>query len=121
MINWLPVTMLSRPRFCSCKRSWGRLQGQGDVLNKQADKLQEKNPRRAQEITQLEEENSDLDDRTQKAEGAIKSIQESLDAGYQEDQKLLLQLKGMANVLHLLPCRPNPRNPKQRSISKKKN
>jgi chromosome segregation ATPase len=75
------------------------LQVQGDVLNKAAAQLHGNDPRRAQQIAQLEEENSDLDDRTKKAEDGIKLIQQSLDAGYQEDQKLLLQLKGMTKAL----------------------
>ncbi len=75
----------------------GRFQARGDVLNKAADKLQDKTPRRSQQITRLEEENFDLDNRTQKAEAGIKLIQQSMDAGYQEDQKLLLQLKEMTS------------------------
>ena len=77
----------------------GQIEAQGEVLNKAADRLQEKNPRRSQQITRLEEENFDLDNRIQKAEVVIKSIQKSLDAGYQEDQRLLLQLKNMQNGL----------------------
>ena len=67
----------------------GHLEASGDVLNKTVARLQDNNPRRSQQISRLEEENSDLDDRIQKAEGDIKLIQQSLDTGYQEDQKLL--------------------------------
>ena len=88
----------------------GELQAQGEILNKKAVKLQEKNPSRAQQITRLEEENSDLDNRTLKAQSSIKTIQQSLDAGYQEDQKLLLHLKGMTNALPQ-PSLTNPRKP----------
>ena len=98
MINWQPVTMLLRRRSYNCRCSWGRLEAQGDILNKAADKLQDKNPRRAEQIARLEEENFDLDNRIQKTEGGTKLVQQSLDAGYQEDQQLLLQLKGLANL-----------------------
>jgi chromosome segregation ATPase len=79
----------------------GNLESQGDALNNAANKLQDKNPRKAPLITRMEGENFDLDDRIQKAEGGIKLIQKSLDAGYQEDQKLLLQLKAIQNGLPL--------------------
>ena len=71
----------------------GQLQAQGDALGKTAEKLQDKNTGRAQQITRLEEENFELDNRTQKDDVAIKSIQQSLDAAYPEEQKLLAQLK----------------------------
>ena len=74
----------------------GSFEARGDVLNKTAEKLQDKTPGRAQQITRMEAENADLDDRAQKAEGAIKPIQQSMDEKYKEDQKLLLQLKGMS-------------------------
>ncbi len=77
------------------------LEAQGDVLNKTVARLQEKNARRTQQAAQLEKENSDLDNRIPKAESGIQMLQRSLDAGYREDQKLLLQLKGMTNVTPL--------------------
>jgi len=75
------------------------LESQGDLLDKAAAPLRDNNTRRAEQISHLEEENYDLDNRTQKAEVSIKSIQQSMASGYQEDQKLLLQLKGMQNIL----------------------
>lgn len=60
-----------------------RLEYQGDVLKRTAAHLQDKNPHRAQQITRLEKENSDLDERIQKAQDSIQSIQQSLDAGHQ--------------------------------------
>ncbi len=81
----------------------GQLEAQGNVLNTAAVKLQDKNTRRARKIAQMEATNFDLDNRTQKAEASIKLIQKSLDAGYQEDQRLLLQLKGMTNILPEAP------------------
>jgi len=77
----------------------GRLEAQGDLLNEASDKLKEQNNSRAQRIGDLEEENLDLDHRAQKAQDAIKLIQQSLDAKYQEDQRLLLKLKDMQNAL----------------------
>ena len=90
-------------------------------LNKAVDKLQDKNPRRAQQITQSGRRKFDLDNRIQKAEDGIKSIQQSLDAGYQEDQKLLLQLKGHDQMCCRHAPGASPRNPRPRSIVKKKN
>jgi chromosome segregation ATPase len=73
----------------------GKLQSQGDLLNKSTAKLQDQNSRRAERITTLEQENYALDNQSQKAEAGIKLIQQSLNAGYQENQKLLLQLKAL--------------------------
>ena len=84
--------MPSNSRSCSCRRQLGSLESQADVLNKAVDKLQDKNPRRAQQITRLEEENFDLDDRIQKA-GRHQIDPTVFGCGYQEDQKLLLQLR----------------------------
>jgi len=75
------------------------LQNQGNLLNDSIEKLQVKDPDRAERITQLEGENFDLDNQTQKAEAQIKLIQESMDAGFHEDQQLLLQLKKLQNVI----------------------
>jgi len=77
----------------------GQLEAQGESLNKVTGRLQDKNPGRAQEVTRMEEENFDLDNRIQKDGVAIKSIQESLNAAYPEEQKLLVQLKNMQNGL----------------------
>ena len=85
-----------------------QVESQGDFLNKSAAKLQDKNPRRAQQITRLEEDNYELDNRTQKAEVTIKSIQQAVGAGYQEEQRLLFQLKGMTNLLPTAPPGPSP-------------
>jgi chromosome segregation ATPase len=72
----------------------GVLMAQGDVLNKAAGRLKETSSWRAGQITRLEEENFDLDNHIQKDKGGIKFVRQSLDKSYEEDQKLLLQLKG---------------------------
>jgi len=84
----------------------GQVQQQGDVVSKAVDRLQEKNPRRGQAITVLEGANFDLDNRNQKTEAAIKLIQQSLEAGYREDQKLLMQIKDKTNVQPAKPVAP---------------
>ena len=98
----------------------GQLEAQGDVLNKAADKLQDKNPGRAQQITRLEKENFDLDNRIQKAEGTIKLIQPALDAGYQEDQRLLLQLKSVQNGTPIPPMPMSPESQTAAHVQKEK-
>jgi uncharacterized protein YdcH (DUF465 family) len=72
----------------------GRLEAQGDLLNKAAARLQDKNPRRAKQIARLEEENSDLDNRIQKAEGDIKLIQQSMasEAFLQKEKLKLMKM-----------------------------
>ena len=69
---------------------FGRLQARGESLNKEVARSQDKGPRGSLKISLLEKENSDLDDRIQKAQGNVKLIQLSLDAADQEDQKLLV-------------------------------
>ncbi len=59
----------------------GRLEAQGDLLNKTAAPLRDKNPRRAQHIARLEKENFDLDNRTHP---------ESQAAGHRQKEKLKL-------------------------------
>lgn len=98
----------------------GRLETQGDLLSKVTDKLQDKDPRRAQTITLLEGENFDLDDRTQKFESTIKLIQRALDAGYQEDQKLLLQLKGLTKIPPPVPEKKPAQSPAAVHLQKEK-
>ena len=97
-----------RQQVLQLQMQLGQLESQGDQLHKAASQLQGNNPRRAQQIARLEQENSDLDNRIQKAEGGIKSVQQSIASGYQEDQKLLLQLKGMSDVLPASPQGPSP-------------
>ena len=77
----------------------GRLESQGDFLNKAVVQLQDKNPRQSQQITRLEKENFDLDNNAEKTQAGIKVMQQSLEAGYQENQKLNLQLSRMTNGL----------------------
>jgi len=60
--------------------------------------LQAVNPRRESQIERLEEVSIDLNHRVQKAQEGIKFTQESLNNDYQEDQKLLLRLKGMQST-----------------------
>jgi chromosome segregation ATPase len=76
-----------------------QLQARGEALNEEAASLQDKDPGRSQQIAHLEKENFDLDDRIQKSEAAIQLAQQSLDAGQAQDQRLLLQFKGMPNTL----------------------
>ncbi len=71
----------------------GRIEAQGDLLNKTAAPLRDKNPRRAQHIARLEKENSDLDNRIQKVEAGIKLIQQSLDAGARRQKEKLKLMK----------------------------
>jgi chromosome segregation ATPase len=85
------------------KDQLGALESQGELLDKAAGQLQDKNPHRSEQIARLEEENYELDDRTQKTENSIQQIQQSLEAGYREDQRLLLQLKRMTNSMPGLP------------------
>jgi len=86
----------------------GQLEAQGDVLTKKVGKLQEINPSRAEQIARLENENADLDNRTQKVGESIKLIQQSLDTGFQEDQRLLLQLKELASPKPAAPAVQTP-------------
>lgn len=71
----------------------GRLQAQGDLLNKAAAKLRDQNPRRARQIARLEKENSDLDNRIQKAESRITLVQppgtQAVDGRQKEKLKLM--------------------------------
>ncbi|MBF0570999.1 MAG: hypothetical protein HQL12_03920 [Candidatus Omnitrophica bacterium] len=76
----------------------GRLEAQGDLFNKELNRLKDQNPGRARQIANLEEKNLYWDNRSQKIEDSIKLIQQSLEARYQQEQKLLLQLKGMQNL-----------------------
>ncbi len=96
------------------------LQAQGNPLNKAAAQLQQEDSSRAQQIARLEEESSDLDDRAQKAQGNIKLMQLSLGARYEEDQKLLLQLKGMSNVLPPPVQAPPPESRAEEYLQKEK-
>jgi len=73
----------------------GSLETQGDDLSQAAARLQVKNPRRSQEILSLEEENSRLDERIQKAENGIKSIQSTPSQAAIRPQKEKLRLMKM--------------------------
>ena len=97
-----------------------RLEVQGNDYSKAAAKLQEKNPRRAQTITQMESENFDLDNRTQKSESTIKTIQQALGAGYQENQRLLLQLKGLMDIPVKVPKEKPGKSPAEIHLQKEK-
>jgi len=99
---------------------FGQLQRESVTLDNSAAQLQGHDPRRAQEITRLEQENYDLDDGTQKAEGGIKLIQESMEAGYQEDQKLLLRLKALTEAPIPLPAVQSPESEAAVHIQKEK-
>lgn len=77
----------------------GKLQAQGDGLSKAANQFQGSNPRLAQQVTRLEEENYELDNRTQKTQAAIQLVRQSLEAGYGQEKKLLLQIKGDSHSL----------------------
>jgi len=94
-----------------------QLQAQGGDLDAQVQKLRENNPRRAQAIARLEKENYELDDRTLKAGAGVKLYQRSLDAGYQEDQRLLLQLKSLsAASLKSIVLDAQRANPRQQAL-----
>jgi chromosome segregation ATPase len=77
----------------------GDLQSQGNSLGQAVGKLQADDPGRDQKISDLEEENRDLDNRIEKAQDGIRSIQRSLGEAYQDDQNLLLKLKGTSGEL----------------------
>jgi len=79
----------------------GQLEDQGDQLSHEMDKLHGKDPGHAQQVARLEEQNTDLDDQRQKAQTKIRLAQESLNEGYQEDQRLVLQLSGVPSALLL--------------------
>jgi len=61
-----------------------RFQQQEAILDQTVIKLREKNPKRAQQISRLEEENLGLDNRLQKTASGIKSVQQSLQAAVKE-------------------------------------
>ena len=92
-----------RSRVAQLQSQLGALQAQGEVLDRSVVELKGNSPRRAQEITRLEDENYQLDDQIQKDEVGIKSIQQTLEPAYQENQRLLVQLKGMGNALSVSP------------------
>ena len=71
----------------------GQLEAQGDLLNKTADKLRDKNPRRGRQIARLEKEDFDLDNRIQKTLGDIKLIQESMMSGGRLQKEKLKLMK----------------------------
>lgn len=80
----------------------GKLQNlrlQGDALNKAQAPLIEKNDQLSKQINQLQQQGFDVDNDIQKDEADIKLMQRSMDAGYQEDERLLLQLKQKAPIL----------------------
>ena len=81
----------------------------GNLLGQAVGKLQADNPRRVQQISDLEEENRDLDSRIEKAQDGIKSIQRSLGEAYEDDQNLLLKLKG--TPAELASSIQSPENP----------
>ena len=85
-----------------------QLEAQGDVLNKAADKLQDNNPRRAQQIARLEEENSNLDDQYQKAQSDVKLIQQSLDARVSGRSTIAFAVKRNAECLANVFFRSDP-------------
>jgi len=76
-----------------------KLSQDGAVLNKAEEPLRQNNDRFSKQINELESEIFGVDNETQKDEGEIRLAQQSMDAGYHEDEKLLLQLKKMAPVL----------------------
>ncbi len=82
----------------------GSLRQEGDRLNQAAGKFQNSNPRRARQITELEGESFDWDNRIKKAQDSIALIQQSLDEKYKQDQALLLQLKDLTGAT--LPAAP---------------
>lgn len=94
----------------------GQLRQQEDLLNKTAARLRSDNPRRAQQISRLQEESLDLDNRTQKTLEAIKSLQGALQAGYQEREQLLRQMNDMQG----LPSSPNAESPLEARRQKEK-
>ena len=82
-----------KARVVQLQTQWGRLEAQGDLLNKTAEKLRDKNFSRGQQIVRLEKENSDLDNRIQKALGDIKLIQESMVSGDRLQKEKLRLMK----------------------------
>ncbi len=73
----------------------GRLEAQGDLLNKAAAKLRDQNPSRAKAIARLEKENFDLDNRIQKAQDGIKLIEAPGTQAAEGRQKEKLKLMKM--------------------------
>jgi len=78
-----------KQRIAQLQMQLGRLETQGNDLDRAAVHLHENDLRQAQEITRLEKENSDLDAHIQKTQGDIKLVQRSLDTKYHEYQKLI--------------------------------
>jgi len=92
--QWVARDNAVKQQILQLQAQLGRLEAQGDRLNKAAARLQDKNPRRAKQIARLEEENSDLDNRIQKAEGDITLIQQSLEtqARLQKEKLKLMKM-----------------------------
>ena len=97
-----------KQQIASLQAQLAQLEAKGEQLGKAQDKLSQKSPRRSQQITRLEQENFDLDDHIQKDDAEIKLIQLSLEAGYKQDQALLLQLKALTNLPPPAPKGPTP-------------
>jgi chromosome segregation ATPase len=75
-----------------------QLEARADFLNKETDKLKDTNPRRTQQISRLEEKDFELDNRIQKAEGSLRSMQQSggaEDRPVEHSQKEKLKLMKM--------------------------
>ena len=92
--QWAARDNAIKEQVLQLRSQLGSLEAQGDLLNKTAAPLQDKNPGHAKQIARLEKENSDLDNRIQKAEDSIKLIQESM-ASMAHLQKEKLRLMKM--------------------------
>jgi len=91
--QWAVRDNAMKARIAQLQAQWGRGEAQGDFLNKTADKLRDKNPRRGQQIARLEKENFDLDNRIQKTLGDIKLIRESMASGARLQKEKLKLIK----------------------------
>ena len=89
--QWTARDKAMKAKGIQLQTQLGQLEAQGNLLNKTADKLRDKNPRRGRQIARLEKENFDLDNRIEKALGGIKLIQQSMASGaHLQKEKLKL-------------------------------
>lgn len=94
--RWMARDNSIRQQIAQLQGQLGDLENQGNLLEKQVSQLQSSNPRRAQQMKKLEEENTSLDIHLNKANVDIKLVQHALDLSFKQEQQLLMNLKGLA-------------------------
>jgi len=87
-----------KAQIAQLQASLNQLKEEEDRLDHNGAQASGNNPSLTQQIADLQSESSGLDNRETQAQNEIKLIRQALDAGYEENQRLLAELKGVHNL-----------------------